>query len=126
MNHQLRAARVAAAVALLVALVVVGCGRRGIVADDAAADGAATSAVPTSGRVGPITSPESTETAPADASPASGGGATVSPAPGTPSPAPTIAPFEAPDLTAIQRLLDEIDAALGADATADSDEGSAP
>ena len=35
------------------------------------------------------------------------------------------APLATPDLTAIEQLLDDLDAALGADATADSDEGSA-
>jgi len=42
----------------------------------------------------------------------------------TPAPTPAATPAPTPDLTAIQRLLDEIDANLGADATADSDEGS--
>jgi hypothetical protein len=41
-----------------------------------------------------------------------------------PTPAPAATPEPTPDLSAIQRLLDEIDANLGADATADSDEGS--
>jgi hypothetical protein len=42
----------------------------------------------------------------------------------TPTPTPAATPEPTPDLSAIQRLLDEIDANLGADATADSDEGS--
>lgn len=35
-------------------------------------------------------------------------------------------PLATPDLTAVQQLLVDLDAALGADATADTDEGSAP
>jgi hypothetical protein len=133
MPHHVRVTRLVVVTAVLVAVVVTGCGRRGgLVADDGAANGAAASAAPTAGPSGPSNSPESTAPSPAEASPSTDAGTTDapnandSPPPESTSPGPAIAPFEAPDLTAIQRLLDELDAALGADATAATDEGSAP
>lgn len=115
---------------VLLATVVAGCGRRDLVADQAAgvaasppaaSVGPALPSVGSNPSGGPTAStesdaPEPSATAEQTATPASAA---------TPAPAATQSvPLATPDLTAIQQLLDDLDAALGADATADTDEGS--
>lgn len=100
---------------LLLARALVACGRRdlpaavGVVASPGAV-------LNTPDPIVPVTS------APRAALPRPTGPAT--PEAATPTPTPEAIPAPTPDLTTIQQLLDEIDADLGADATADSDEGS--
>ncbi len=117
-RHLNRRTFAVAGVVLLLVLTTAACGRRdlptnvGAVAAPAdATENAATSA-PTS------VQPETAAPAPT-ATPGTSPGPTVLATPG-----PTLAPLATPDLTAIQQLLDDLDAALGADATADTDEGS--
>jgi hypothetical protein len=130
-SHRIRGALAVAATVVLLATVTAGCGRRGLAAGagpDAAGDGgagpASAATQPTVGATAPgVTGPTpSADPAgpPAATEPTS---TTDEPAP---SPHPTPAPLVAPDLTAIERLLADLDAALGADATADTEEGSAP
>lgn len=113
-NHRDRRALAVAGVAIALAMATTGCGRFG--RTDAPEDAVGASA----GATAPATPLPTDELA-----------ATRSPAPGTtPTAGPTgqsgstPAPLTTPDLTAIQDLIDELDAALGADATADADEGS--
>lgn len=114
-----------AGAAVLALVVAAGCGGRDARADGDTANEAASSAGTGVAILEPAASPSPAATPP-DATLGAGAAATEVPAPqATPAP-PTAAPFVAPDLTAIERLLDDLDAALGADATADSDEGSAP
>jgi len=114
-----RAALVMLAV-VVVAPVVTGCGHRGL------AVGAAGDAAGTGGSVPAATlaTPSPRPTA-GPAVPASAGPATPSTGPAeTPAALASPAPAVTPDLGSIQSLLDHLDAALGADATADTDEGS--
>ena len=98
---------------LVFALVTAGCGRRGLPA--AGLDGVAATEV--AATTGPTTWPttEASMPQPSDA-------ATAPPI--TSAPVASPAPLATPDLAAIEDLLKELDAALGADATADTDEGS--
>lgn len=109
-------------VALLLALVAVGCGRndRGADAANAAPDtvGSETAAFALNAVSPGALAPSWAFTSAATQAPAE------SQAPVT-TPQPTAAPLATPDLTDIEQLLDDVDAALGADATADTDEGSA-
>jgi hypothetical protein len=110
---------------VLLALVTAGCGRRGL---PAAAGGGAWAAAATAGpaTAGPATATESpAAAAPESPDPEPTVAATAAPTqPPAASPRPTAAPLATPDLAAIEDLLSELDAALGADATADTDEGS--
>jgi hypothetical protein len=115
MQHRQRRTLVLVGTAVFALVIATGCGQRDARADGAAANGPASSAGPGAALVEPTASPSPAATT-----------ATEVPAPQATPPTPTGAPFVAPDLTAIERLLDDLDAALGADATADSDEGSAP
>lgn len=108
-----------AGTAVLALVVVTGCGGRDARADGGTANTPVSSAGPGAALVEPATQPPGA-TLSADAA------ATEMPTSQTTPAPPTAAPFKAPDLAAIERLLDDLDAALGADATADSDEGSAP
>jgi hypothetical protein len=122
-RHRSRGILAATASALLLGIVAAGCARNGP-ADDAGSAGP-------SGQTEPASAAVALETA----GPAATTGATPDVAPGEPAaatlpePAPTSsstsAPLATPDLTEIEQLLDDLDAVLGADATADTDEGSA-
>jgi hypothetical protein len=103
---------------LVFALVIAGCGRRGLPAEAGVDDAAATQAAATTG---PTTRPTTLPTIAAPVSPPS---AAASAQPVTSAPVATTPPLAAPDLAAIEDLLKELDASLGADATADTDEGS--
>lgn len=95
--------------AVLLTLVIAGCGRSG-----QAIDAGAAPVVPASAASGPIAAlatPTPTELA--AATPAA-----------TPTPGPTATPVPTPDFPAIEALISGINADLGADATADTDEGS--
>jgi hypothetical protein len=129
MSHLIRLATSTAVVGVLLVLVLAGCSRR-LPPDESS---------PASGEVAQLASPAATRAAAEASSPVLPGvtagptSALLSPAPTKPpAPAPssappaTTAPFVAPDLAAIQRLLDELEAALAADATAATEEGSAP
>jgi hypothetical protein len=122
---------------LLVAVVTAGCGRRGLPTAVAGGDEAvvspvaAATSVPTE-RV--PTEPVPTEPVPTGTTDAAEPGAASPPAAATPAAAatappnpgtqPTPAPLATPDLDSIERLLADLDAALGADATAATAEGS--
>jgi len=134
-NLRSRGALAVAVTVLLLALVTAGCGRRGLPAAAGVGDPAA-SAAASGFAASPTTAAAVEPTQPAEpAEPAASGtvaatpslAATQPPAAGQP-PAqgaePTAAPLQAPDLADIERLLADLDAALGADATADTDEGS--
>ncbi len=104
--------------AVVVAVVATGCGRRG----------AAAAGTPTQDPGAPAATVGIGQADPS-------GLATPSPAPSTPAPSAlaaatpppaTPAPLATPDLSSINQLLADLDAALGADATADTDEGSTP
>ncbi len=104
---------------VIVALVTGACGRR---VEESNSD-----AIDVASSEGPGVTVASTAPPALVASPAS----SQSPNPGdspdpsaSPSPSSSVAPLVAPDLTAIQQLLDDIDAALGADSSATNDEGS--
>ncbi len=108
---------------LLFALVLTGCGRRAVETDAGAPLGEPIVALPASTVLGPSATP-----GPVDPEPSAEADSATK-APGTtpePTPAPTAAamPPATPDLTAVEQWLDDLDAALGADATADLDEGS--
>jgi hypothetical protein len=128
-NARTRKAATFIALALLLVLVTAGCANRRL-PEDAGAAGAA------AGQTGPTLEPQPVAVVPASpASPATAAPeATPDP---TPSPAatkapppgatpPTAAPLAMPDLSTVERLLADLDAALGADATADAEEGTAP
>jgi hypothetical protein len=121
LSHRSRRTLAVSGTVLLLVIATAGCGRR---ADPAGADAA------TSGTGAPAPTAIALETsAPVTAEPdATTPGPTAEPGPTevpAATPQPTAAPLATPDLTAIQHLLDDLDAALGADATADTDEGSA-
>lgn len=126
-NHRSRGTVTAVATLTLLLVVTAGCGRRGLPAGSAL-DGAA-------GEAGGTSAVESTDAPTGPAAPAATNDATEPPA-GTEPPAATTPPvaepprtaepMTVPDLGAIDQLLADLDAALGADATADTDEGSAP
>ena len=106
---------------LLLALALTACGRR----DLPAAVGAVASpdAVLKTPNPAVLATSVHGATLPGPTGPAATEAPTPTPTPpSAATPEPTPAPM--PDLTSIQRLLDEIDANLGADAGADSDEGS--
>lgn len=107
---------------LLLALALAACGRR----DLAAAVGVVASPGAVLSTPDPIVLVTSVPRAalPGPTGPATTEAATPTPEAATPTPTPEATPAPTPDLTTIQQLLDEIDADLGADATADSDEGS--
>ncbi len=118
-NHRSRRILAVAGAVLLLAIVTTGCGRRAEPADAAA--GSPSAEMPASTAVAVRTNPtESVGPESPVPGPADGAGPTEAPAP-----QPTHAPLATPDLIAIEQLLVELDAALGADATADTDEGSA-
>lgn len=112
-----------AGLALLVALVSAGCGRRLA----SAAGGTVPASVPTiaaPATAGPSSAPQSSPTQPAVASPA-----TSSPVPSaTPVASLTSAtqatPVPTPDLAGIQELVDQLGRDLQADASASTSEGS--
>ena len=115
---------------LLLTLVTTGCGRRGLStlagADDPATGQAAAS--PASVSVEPTQPAEPAEPAASGTVAATPSlAATQPPAasqPPNPGTQPTPAPLATPDLDSIERLLADLDAALGADATAATAEGS--
>jgi hypothetical protein len=126
-SHLSRRALAVTGTVLLLALATTGCGRRGIEPGAAAATATAGTPAATVGAPGPDATGDPGETAGPDAT----GDPGASAEPGSnqvtaATPKPSAAPLATPDLTAIQQLLDDLDAALGADATADTDEGSAP
>jgi hypothetical protein len=138
-NHRSRGVFAVAGTVLLVAVVTAGCGRRGLPAAVAGEDEAVASpvAAATSVPTEPVpTEPVPTGTTdaaePGAASPpaaaahaaAATAPAAAAPAPPNPGAQPTPAPLATPDLDSIERLLADLDAALGADATAATDEGS--
>ena len=136
-NHRSRGVFAVAGTVLLVAVVTAGCGRRGLPAAASGGDEAVASpvAAATSVPTGPApTEPVPTEPAPtgttdaaepgAASPPAAAAPAAAAPAPPNPGAQPTPAPLATPDLDSIERLLADLDAALGADATAATDEGS--
>ena len=121
-SHRSRGVFAVAGTVLLLAAVTGGCGRRDLPAgaepDGAAAGQAAATSQPTAkatepGAPAPAVTPVASDLPAATNPPAS-------------SPQPTPAPLVMPDLTAIEQLLADLDAALGVDATADTEEGSAP
>ncbi|TAJ99657.1 MAG: hypothetical protein EPO36_11410 [Chloroflexota bacterium] len=121
-NRSSRAALAVAGTVLLLALVTAGCGRRdsvagadGVAADSTAGATATAKAPPTA--TAPIETTDASQTPDTSQPPAPTGTAGA-------GAKPTAAPFATPDLTAIEQLLADLDAALGADATADTDEGS--
>jgi hypothetical protein len=125
-SHRIRGAATVVATLVLLVVVTAGCGRRGLRDAPAADGGAAGQAAATAERTaaatettGPALTTDATE-------PPAGTEPPAATTPPVASPQPTPAPLVAPDLTAIERLLADLDAALGADATADSEEGSAP
>lgn len=117
-NHRPRSVIAVCATLLILAVVTAGCGRRGLPAEAGVDDAAATQAAATTG-------PTIRPTIAASVSPPSAA-ATSQPVTSVPvaSPQPTAPPLVMPDLTAVDDLLNDLDAALGADATADTDEGS--
>jgi hypothetical protein len=120
-SHRVRGALAVAGTVVLLVVVTAGCGRRGLPVG-AVPDGAA-------GQAGGPSSVEATAVPTEPAGPAATIVATEPPAATTPpvaEPPPTAEPMTVPDLSAIDQLLADLDAALGADATADTDEGSAP
>jgi hypothetical protein len=136
-NHRSRAALAVAGTVLLLAVVTAGCGRRGLPATVAGGDEAVASpvAAATSVPTEPLptepvpTEPVPTEPVPTGTTDAAEPGAASPPAaaataPPNPGTQPTSAPLATPDLDSIERLLADLDAALGADATAATDEGS--
>ncbi|MES2209988.1 MAG: hypothetical protein V4515_07350 [Chloroflexota bacterium] len=110
------------ATVLILTFVAVGCGRR-VDGVDLVGTNSGSPQAPAA-TLSPTASPAAeASTEPAEAS----SGPSASPDPGSyagSSPTASAVPLVAPDLTAIQQLIDDIDAALGADATADNDEGS--
>ena len=106
---------------LLLTLALAACGRR----DLPAAVGAVASpgAVVNPSNPAVLATSVHGATLPGPTGPAATEAPTPMPTP-TPAATPEPTPAPMPDLTSIQRLLDEIDADLGADARADSDEGS--
>ena len=124
-NHRSRGVLAVAGTVLLLALVTAGCGRRGLPAaagvDDVAASGAA--AGPTAAAAVEPSEPAPMATATATQAPEATEppGASQPPSAG---PQPTPAPLATPDFSAIDDLLADLDAALGADAIAESEEGS--
>jgi hypothetical protein len=137
-NHRSPGVFAVAGTVLLVAVVTAGCGRRGLPAAVAGGDEAvaspvaAATSVPTE-RV--PTEPVPTEPVPTRTTDAAEPGAESPPgaasppaaaatAPPNPGTQPTPAPLATPDLDSIERLLADLDAALGADATAATAEGS--
>jgi hypothetical protein len=128
-NLRIRGAVTVVAMLALLVVVTAGCGRRSLPAGSAF-DGAF-------GQAGGTSAFEATDAPTGPAAPAAGStpDATEPPA-GTEPPAattlpvaeplPTAEPTTLPDLSAIEQLLADLDAALGADATTDTEEGSAP
>jgi len=114
-----RAVAVAGTAVLLLVLVTASCGGRGLPARTQA-NGVADQAAATAESVVAVTAPRAS-------APAASTWAT-DPLVGTESaaekPQLTAGPLAMPDLTAIEQFLDDLDAALGADATADTEEGS--
>ena len=107
------------AATILVGIVLAGCGgrlgARGADAADSGAGPVAATASPsgaTDGGHGPAEPPASAEPS-ASAPPAS-----------TPKPTSKPTPVPTPDLDALDQLINQLDAALAADATATTDEGS--
>ena len=124
-NHRVKGAATVAATLVLLVVVTAGCGWRGLPAGsavDGAAGQAAATAEPTAAvteTTGPAPTTDATE-------PPAGTEPPAATTPSVASPQPTAAPLVMPDLGAIDQLLADLDAALGADATADTEEGSAP
>ena len=112
-NHRSRGALAVAGTVLLLAVVTAGCGRRDL---PAAAGPTAAAAVEPS-EPAPMATATATQASLATEPPA----ASQPPNPGT---QPTPAPLATPDFSAIDDLLADLDAALGADAIAESEEGS--
>jgi hypothetical protein len=118
-SHRTRRALAVIATVLVFALVTAGCGRRDLPAEAGIDAAAATQAAPSTG---PTTRPTTRPTAEASVPPPSA--AAAEPPVTTEPPVASLPPLATPDLAAIEDLLKELDAALGADATADTDEGS--
>jgi hypothetical protein len=123
-SHRVRGALAVTGTVLLLVVVTAGCGRRGLPAapGDGAGAAAATAGPATAG---PATATESPAAAvPESPDPEPTPAASLAPTqPAAASSQPAAAPLATPDLAAIDDLLEELDAALGADATADTDEG---
>lgn len=126
LNHRSRRALAVTGVALLLALVTTGCGRRDLQSEAGTGASAVspTAEMPASSSAAVRTDPPE-PVPPEPAVPGTADGLLPA-AVATPPPtlAPLAVPLATPDLTAIQQLLDDLDATLGADATADTDEGS--
>ena len=133
-NHRSPGVFAVAGTVLLVAVVTAGCGRRGLPAAVAGGDEAVASPVAAATSVPTEPVPTGTtdaaepgaESPPGVASPpgAASPPAAAATAPPNPGTQPTPAPLATPDLDSIERLLADLDAALGADATAATAEGS--
>ena len=108
--------------ALLLAIVLAGCGRRVDGSGAAATVPSPAAAAPAGTVLDPQVTPVSVVSEPTDPVATEATGSTAGP---TPAPQTAPEPLVTPDLTAIEQLLDDLDAAIGADATADTDEGSA-
>jgi hypothetical protein len=123
-RRNLRGRRTLAIIGLAIALAIAtaGCGRLGRAGTGGESGSAAPAAVATT-TPEPSRSPAATTSPDPSAVPTAQPTTASSAAPSVPPSAPP-ASLETPDLTAIQQLLNELDAALGADATADTDEGS--
>ena len=115
-NRRSHRAIAATGAILLAAVVTTGCGRRGLPVDSVSVATSPGPALVAASAALETISPNPTPNPTRDPTP------TISPAA---SDTPVAAPLATPDLTAIESLLADLDAALGADATADTDEGSA-
>ena len=125
-NHRSRGVFAVAGTVLLLTVGTAGCGRRGLPAAVAGGDEAVSSPVAAATSV--PTEPVPTEPVPTGTTDPAEPGAASPPAaataPPNPGTQPTPTPLATPDLDSIERLLADLDAALGADATAATDEGS--
>ncbi|MEO8463423.1 MAG: hypothetical protein ABI555_09430 [Chloroflexota bacterium] len=112
---------------LIAAIVVANCGRTSQQVGDVSAPALSSSTQ----HATPVTEAPATE-GPATVAPRAtdSNGLAAAPGPGGPAPAaaaaPTSTPISTPDLTSIEALLSGINTDLGADASADTNEGSAP
>ncbi|MBF8289739.1 MAG: hypothetical protein HW391_707 [Chloroflexi bacterium] len=127
-SHRSRRTLAVTGALALLTLVTAGCGRRDLAADGLVASAPPAGVVASASTTG-VSDPGTGQTVPAWTSapaPSATAEQTGTPASAaTQAPAATqSAPLATPDLTAIEQLLDDLDAALGADATADTDEGS--
>ncbi len=119
-NRQRRSFLAIAGTVGLLVIILAGCGRRLLPAGGQTGAGGDGGPAASSIAATPAATPGAPEPSASAAAPEP---PTASDAP-LASPRPIEAPLATPNLSQIQALLDELDAALGADATADTDEGS--